>query len=320
MNYYERHIGDYLKDTAHLSLLEHGVYGRMLDVYYTREAPIPAAQVERLIGVRSKEEREALLNVVAEFFQVDGDVLLHGRCDREIERYQLKQRKASASANARWSKGGAHSEGNANADAKAMRTHMRTHSEGNANADARAMRTHMRTHSEGNAPSNQTPDTSNQNQGAFVERQEGGPVGPAHAGFENLDAGSGPGAAAAEAMRAAGLGDVSATHPKLLALVAAGLTVAELVAAARYAADRGKGFVYALSRAEGQRRDAAAMAALPDVPSVGAADPDSRAAIEADAVRLGLPAWQQVDAQGRTVSWLQWADGVRRARADGVAA
>ena len=65
MNYYERHIGDYLKDTAHLSLLEHGVYGRMLDVYYTREAAIPAGQVERLIGVRSKEEREALRNAIA---------------------------------------------------------------------------------------------------------------------------------------------------------------------------------------------------------------------------------------------------------------
>jgi uncharacterized protein YdaU (DUF1376 family) len=297
MNYYERHIGDYLKDTAHLSLLEHGVYGRMLDVYYTREAPIPAAQVERLIGVRSKEEREALRNVVAEFFQVDGDVLRHGRCDREVERYQQKQRKASASANARWSKGAAHTEGSAN-----------------------AMRTHMRTHSEGNAPSNQTPDTSNQNQGASVKIEQGGPVGPARAGFEKPDAGSGSGAAAAEEMRAAGLDDVSATHPRLLALLAAGLTVAELGAAARYAADKGKGFVYALSRAEGQRRDAAGMAALPDAPLVGSADPDSKAAIEADAVRLGLPAWQQVDAQGRTVSWLQWADGVRKARAEGVAA
>ena len=48
MNYYERHIGDYLKDTAHLSLLEHGVYSRLLDVYYTRESPIPAADAERL--------------------------------------------------------------------------------------------------------------------------------------------------------------------------------------------------------------------------------------------------------------------------------
>ena len=135
MNYYERHIGDYLKDTAHLSLLEHGVYGRLLDVYYTREDAIPVHQVERLIGVRSKDERAALSAVLAEFFTMDGDTLRHRRCDREIAKYQDKQRKASASANARWSKSAAHTERNADA---------------------------MRTHCEGNAPKHQTPDTSNQ--------------------------------------------------------------------------------------------------------------------------------------------------------------
>ena len=47
MNYYKRHIGDYLKDTAHLSLLEHGVYARLLDVYYTRETAIPDDHLRR---------------------------------------------------------------------------------------------------------------------------------------------------------------------------------------------------------------------------------------------------------------------------------
>ena len=90
MNYYERHIGDYLKDTAHLSLLEHGVYGRLLDVYYTREGAIPVIQVERLVGARSKDERAALAEVIDEFFSVEADCLHHARCDREIERYQKK--------------------------------------------------------------------------------------------------------------------------------------------------------------------------------------------------------------------------------------
>ena len=134
MNYYEKHIGDYLKDTAHLSLLEHGVYSRLLDIYYTREEPIPEAQAMRLVGARTDEERSAVRDVLTEFFTRDGDVHRHGRCDREISRYQEKQRKASASANARWNKTDAQTEGNADA---------------------------MRTHSEGNAPSNQTPVTSN---------------------------------------------------------------------------------------------------------------------------------------------------------------
>ena len=137
LNYYERHIGDYLKDTAHLSLLEHGVYSRLLDVYYTREGAIPVAQVERLIGVRSKDEKAALANVLDEFFTVDADMLKHRRCDREIARYQDKQRKAKASADARWSQ----TERNANASPNAMRTHC----EGNALQSP--------------VTSNQTPDT-----------------------------------------------------------------------------------------------------------------------------------------------------------------
>jgi uncharacterized protein YdaU (DUF1376 family) len=124
MNYYERHIGDYLKDTAHLSLLEHGVYGRLLDVYYTREGPLPVNQADRLIGVRSKDERAALSAVLDEFFALDGDMLRHPRCEREIARYQDKQEKAKRSANARWENKSQHTERNANA--------MRTHSEGNA--------------------------------------------------------------------------------------------------------------------------------------------------------------------------------------------
>jgi uncharacterized protein YdaU (DUF1376 family) len=125
VNYYERHIGDYLKDTAHLSLLEHGVYGRLLDVYYTREAPLSdIAQVARLIGARSTAEKSALRSVLGEFFAEGPEGWKHSRCDREIARFQDKQRKAKASADARW----AHSERNANASPDAMRTH----SEGNA--------------------------------------------------------------------------------------------------------------------------------------------------------------------------------------------
>lgn len=132
MNYYERHIGDYLKDTAHLSLLEHGVYGRLLDVYYTRECGIGETEAARLVGAKSKEERAALESVLAEFFTRAEGTWTHGRCDAEIERYRDKQRKASASANARWQGTKSHTERNANA---------------------------MRTHSEGNAPNHQTPDT-----------------------------------------------------------------------------------------------------------------------------------------------------------------
>ncbi|WP_233472271.1 YdaU family protein [Cupriavidus respiraculi] len=85
MNFYKRHIGDYIKDAAHLSLLEHGVYARLMDVYYTREGGIPASQAARLIGARAEEELKAVEAVLSEFFQLEGETWRQARCEREIE-------------------------------------------------------------------------------------------------------------------------------------------------------------------------------------------------------------------------------------------
>lgn len=65
------------------------------------------------------------------------------------------------------------------------------------------------------------------------------------------------------AMKAAGMAAVSPSHPKLIALLDAGIAVAELVDAAADAVKTGKPFAYALATAEGRRRDAAT-APLPD--------------------------------------------------------
>jgi uncharacterized protein YdaU (DUF1376 family) len=104
LNYYERHIGDYTRDTAHLSLLEHGVYSRLLDVYYTREQPLPPdpKAIERLIGARTKEEREAARVVLEEFFDLSTDGWHNKRCDEELARFNDKRLKAKRSADARW--------------------------------------------------------------------------------------------------------------------------------------------------------------------------------------------------------------------------
>lgn len=103
LNYYERHIGDYLKDTSHLTLLEHGVYSRLLDVYYTRECAIPDGDAARLVGARSKEEKAALRAVLQEFFtQEEHGDWIQPRCEQEIERYLDKSRKAKAAIAVRW--------------------------------------------------------------------------------------------------------------------------------------------------------------------------------------------------------------------------
>lgn len=85
MNFYKRHIGDYLKKTSHLSLLEHGIYNRLLDVYYTREDGIPEDQPARLIGARSPAEKQAVHSVLCEFFCLIDGVWRQDRCDEEIE-------------------------------------------------------------------------------------------------------------------------------------------------------------------------------------------------------------------------------------------
>ena len=133
MNYYEHHLGDYIRDTAHLSLAEDGAYRRLLDVYYAREQPFSICEksIFRLVRANNRHEQLAVLAVLREFFVKDGDCYRNHRCDKEIARFREKSAKAKASANARWDK-----------------------SERNANA--------LPTQCEGNAPSNQSPVTSNQ--------------------------------------------------------------------------------------------------------------------------------------------------------------
>ena len=86
MNYYSHHIGDYLTKTAHLTLLEHGAYRRLLDVYYSTERPLPADMkaVYRLVMARSKEEQNAVDTVVSEFFEASETGYRQARCDVEI--------------------------------------------------------------------------------------------------------------------------------------------------------------------------------------------------------------------------------------------
>lgn len=95
-----------------------------------------------------------------------------------------------------------------------------------------------------------------------------------------------------KAMKTAGLvTGVSPSHPKLLALIAAGVTVAEFTDAASEAVSRQKPFAYALATAEGRRRDAATEA----LPPAASADPDRREAIEAEGIAKGIGAWDGIE-------------------------
>jgi uncharacterized protein YdaU (DUF1376 family) len=100
LNYYERHIGDYIKDTAHLSLLEHGVYTRLLDVYYLREGGIPKDQAYRLVSASSKAEKAAVESILREFFQLKDGYWIQGRCQDVIAEYHVFVEKQKAAGRA----------------------------------------------------------------------------------------------------------------------------------------------------------------------------------------------------------------------------
>lgn len=94
MNYYERHLGDYAKDAGHLTMLEHGAYGLLLDRYYTTEQGIPAEQAHRVCRARTEDERAAVDIVLAEFFVLNDGVWTHDRVEREITKMQAKVKAA----------------------------------------------------------------------------------------------------------------------------------------------------------------------------------------------------------------------------------
>ena len=83
MNHYPHHIGDYAKDTAHLSLTQHGAYRQMMDMYYRTERPLPAdrTRLHILLRCQSKLDRVSVDTVLEEFFQLRDDGWHHKRCN-----------------------------------------------------------------------------------------------------------------------------------------------------------------------------------------------------------------------------------------------
>lgn len=87
MNFYKRFMGDYTRDTAHLSLAEHGAYTLLLDHYYSTEQPLPAdaAALYRICRAFEKAEQKAVIAVADAFFPVGDDGLRHNaRADRQM--------------------------------------------------------------------------------------------------------------------------------------------------------------------------------------------------------------------------------------------
>ena len=107
MNFYPHHISDFNNSTRHLTRVERSVYRDAIELYYDTESVL-TNDLDRLtkkLLCRSEEEKQALIDVLAEFFDLHDDGYFNERCDHEISKYRAnisaKAKAGIASAKAR---------------------------------------------------------------------------------------------------------------------------------------------------------------------------------------------------------------------------
>lgn len=101
MNYFNLYPGDYMRDTADLSLTEHGAFLVLLLTYYSTEQPVPTemANLNRICRAVTPDEQSAVAYIADRFFPVTRGERRNGRADREIAK--AKPRIAAARSNGR---------------------------------------------------------------------------------------------------------------------------------------------------------------------------------------------------------------------------
>lgn len=104
MHYYQFNIADYANSTQHLEPMEDLAYRRMLDLYYSKEKPLPldVAEIARLIRMRS--HTDCISVVLQDFFIKSKDGYVNITASESLSVIYTKSDKARAAANARWSK------------------------------------------------------------------------------------------------------------------------------------------------------------------------------------------------------------------------
>jgi len=101
-NWYAFYVGDYMRDTAHLSVVEHGAYRLLLDHYYSTASPLPdnLEQLYRICRAFAEQEQSAIKKVVQLFFVHDEDngVYFSKRVEKELQKKGDISKKRSEAA------------------------------------------------------------------------------------------------------------------------------------------------------------------------------------------------------------------------------
>jgi len=88
VNFYKHYIGDFQRDTGHLSLTERGAYRALLDAFYASEKSLSgnATELCRVVGAFTKTERAAVTRVLKEFWHQEDGGWVNARAKREISK------------------------------------------------------------------------------------------------------------------------------------------------------------------------------------------------------------------------------------------
>ena len=89
MHHYPFHVGDYIRATAHLDIVEDCIYRRLIDLYMETELPIPNETQQVIRRLRLGSSGLILETILKEFFTLEADNCWHNsRCDQEISEYK----------------------------------------------------------------------------------------------------------------------------------------------------------------------------------------------------------------------------------------
>lgn len=235
MNFYKHYIGDFQRDTGHLSLTERGAYRALLDHHYATEKPLPVETTAlcRMVGAVSKAERDAVVRVLNEFWTKADTGWINARAMREMGKADHQREVNRAIAEQR----------------EAKRKAARSSNEQSTNRAT-------------NDQPNQTPDTRHQTGDTSVGTRSA--RAPGDAEDDPPEANGQPPTQAGticRALRAAGISRASPSNVLLGELIAAGATAEELLGLVPDALGKGDPFRWLLAAAAGQRKEAAEIAA-----------------------------------------------------------
>src|SRR3990167_2438739 len=92
MNWYKHYMGDFARDTAHLTILQHGVYRLLLDHYYATEQPLNKDfdSLCRIIRASTTEEKTAISFILNEYFELTDSGYRNTRADKELLKYEAQ--------------------------------------------------------------------------------------------------------------------------------------------------------------------------------------------------------------------------------------